>query len=65
MVKFEPGNLFKMPQILKIPELVSLHNPTTCLPACIICIYQLLLGNVLHHYDGCKIGCHSYKPNLG
>lgn len=25
MVKFEPGNLFKMPQLLKIPELVSKH----------------------------------------
>ena len=48
MVNFEIGNLFKMPQILKIPELVR-HS---------LCKFKVqmilnqLSGNGFHHHDG-------------
>ena len=48
MVNFELGNLFKMPQILKIPELVR-HS---LLLLKVQMIFNQLPGNGFHHHDG-------------
>ena len=65
MVKFEPGNLFKMPQILKIPELVSKHFRlfTTLLLIDPDCIVHSFKGNGFHYHDGCEVSFRfSYRP---